>query len=159
MDHERLLPDHTEPVSDLEVRALVERFGERQTMASGQPTINDVAEGLQVDPATVSNMLVELRESKNQEDLKQRLDRLESENAELRDRTSESTVLHSPFTNANVRQPFMAAMVVSLVAVVAMTKGTFGQGGHFGLVPSLAALVLFAILFFVGRFLFRKSGS
>lgn len=157
MDQKHLWPEANEPVTDLEVRALVERFGERQAMAQGQPTVRDVAEALQVDSETVGKMLHELRESKDQIEVKERLDNLERENAELRATTAGFTGMHTPFAEARIRRPFMLAMVVSLVVVAVATKGTFGQGGHFTFLPLPAALLMFSIVFIAGRRLFGRG--
>lgn len=111
--------DPLEPVSPDEVRALIERFGERQAARSNQPTVADVAETLQVEPATVAAMLLELRESKNQAEIKERLDRLERENAELRARSE------SPFimgvTEHGTPQAARVALFAGLCSVLLIT--------------------------------------
>lgn len=111
--------DPLEPVSPEEVRALIERFGERQAARSNQPTVADVAETLQVEPATVAAMLQELRESKNQAEIKERLDRLERENAELRARSE------SPFimgvTEHGTPQAARVALFAGLCSVLLIT--------------------------------------
>lgn len=149
MEQQHLLPEETEPVTASEVRALVERFGERQAMAQGQPTVQDVAEALQVSPATVSKMLLELRQSKDQDEIKRRLDSLEKENAELRERTVIASQLHTPFPNASVRVPFLAAMMVSIIATAAL----FGPSAHVWPKQFAAIVLLFVPLFLLGRWL------
>ncbi|MBS1709941.1 MAG: hypothetical protein JSS65_14605 [Armatimonadetes bacterium] len=88
MYEQRLDSAAQETVTDEEVRALVERFGERQAMGKTQTTVLDVAEAMQVEPSTVRQMLDEMRRSKDQDEIKSRLDRLERENAELRARAA-----------------------------------------------------------------------
>jgi hypothetical protein len=157
MDQQHLLPEPLEPVTALEVRALVERFGERQSMALGQPTVKDVAEALQVDPATVGQMLYELRESKNQGEIKTRLDNLERENAELRARAVHASAFHTPFADPSIRKPFMAAMVVAIVIVAMGTKAVFGEGRHVWGQQFIAIALLAGLFFVVGRGLFLRN--
>ncbi len=158
MDQQHLLPEASEPVSDLEVRALIERFGERQAMAQGQPNIQDVAEALQVAPSTVAEMLQELRQSKNQDEIKQRLDTLERENAELRERTEIVSSLHTPFPDAGLRVPFLVATIVSIVVVIVATK-VFAVGEHSWAQQFVAVAVLSLALFVIGRRLFKRERS
>lgn len=158
MDQKHLLPEATEPVTDLEVRALVERFGERQAMAQGQATVQDVAEALQVAPITVAEMLQELRRSKDQDEIKQRLDSLERENAELRERTAVVSSLHTPFPDAGVRVPFLVAAIVSIVIVFVATK-VFAVGAHSWAQQFVAVAVLALALFVIGRRFYKKERS
>lgn len=159
MGQEKLLPGLHEPVNEREVRALIERFGERQPMAQGQTTVQDVAEALQVDPATVGKMLNEVRESESQREIKQRLDRLERENAELRDRAANSSVFHSPFADARVRGPFLTAMFISIVVVGVATRSASNHGGGLWFKQFVAILAVAACLFMVGWRLYRKDRS
>lgn len=155
MDQEHVLPEPNEPVTPLEVRALIERFGERQAMAQVQPTVKDVAEALQVDSLTVGEMLYELRASGNQDEIRKRLDKLEAENVVLRERAQNATPFHSPFWDPNLRRPFMFAMIVSIIA----TTLAFGTGSHEWAKQFAATVLLFFPLFFVGRRMFRKGRS
>ena len=152
MDQQHHLPESTEPVTDEEVHALVHRFGERQTMAQGQPTVADVAEALQVAPVTVAKMLQELRESKDQDEIRQRLDNLEMENTELRERAGISSALHSPFTNANIRVPFLIAMITAII-IVQLVSMAFESLMHEWYQQFAAIAVLFWPLYFVSRWL------
>lgn len=141
--------DPLEPVSPEEVRALIERFGERQANRSNQPTVADVAESLQVEPATVAAMLQELRESRSQAEIKERLDRLERENAELRARSE------SPFimgvTHHGTPQRMQVAVMAGLFSVLLLTlisrKLGAGQSSMpwlvFGVLVGLAGLMAY----------------
>lgn len=141
--------DATEPVSPEELRALIERFGERQTARSSQPTVQDVAETLQVEPSTVAAMLQELRESKTQAEIKERLDRLERENAELRART-ESSGLFAPSFQDRPRPALIAATlglsVAMLLGLLLARKGVAGTAIWPLIV--LVAIVLIGVVFF-----------
>lgn len=150
MDQQHLLPQPTEYVTDMEVRELIERFGEEQTLAQSQPTVNDVAEALQVTPGTVAKMLQELRASKDQDEINSGLDDLEKENAELLKREMISSGFHSPFRDASVRVPFLMAMIASIV-VVQVASMAFGRMGHEWYQQFAAIVLLFLPLFFVGK--------
>ena len=156
MDQTHLLPEPNEPVTEVEVRALIERFGERQTMAHGQPTVQDVAEALQVDPVTVGKMLYELRESKGQDEIKKRLDKLEKENAELRQRSGNMTALHTPFADDNVRRPFLFAFIAAIAIVAITRKAAFGAGQNVWEKEFIAILLVALALFLVGRRVIRR---
>ena len=72
------------------MRALIERFGEESTREDhSEPTVADVAETLQLEPEAVGAMLQQIRQAKDKDDLKERLDRLERENVKLLRRTGE----------------------------------------------------------------------
>lgn len=102
------------------MRALIERFGEQQAAPPGQPTVKDVAETLQLPPETVSAMLTEIRKSLDQDEINQRLDRLEQERSE-------------PETVSDVDAPsgekkmtevvFVTLTLSALVFWVALTEG------------------------------------
>jgi hypothetical protein len=153
MQNEFRLPESTEPMTELEVRALVERFGERQAMGVGQPTVHDVAEALQVDSATVSQMLQELRRSKDEEDIRARLDRMEKENAELRMRALNPTGYYQPVTTERSMRPQILAVFMALF--VAMGTATMASGTRFGFtfspLPLLTLFLLFGLIFFAVR--------
>ncbi len=144
MDQELRLPEPTEPVTEAEVRALLERFGERQTVAPEQSTIRDVAEALQVEPTTVGTMLVELRRSKDQHEIRARLDMLEEQNAELRQRAEgQSGQLGSalkPTGDHTVRTAILAALC--LLIVITLVGGMAGERQWgLGAVPIVFALI------------------
>jgi len=153
MQNEYRLSESTEPMTELEVRALVERFGERQAMGVGQPTVHDVAEALQVDSATVSEMLQELRRSKDDEDIRARLDRMEKENAELRMRAMNPTVYSQPITPERSMRPQILAVFMALF--VAMGTATMASGAINGMSFSplsvLTLFLLFGLVFFAVR--------
>jgi hypothetical protein len=153
MQNEYRLPESNEPMTELEVRALVERFGERQAMGAGQPTVHDVAEALQVDSATVSEMLQELRRSKDDEDIRARLDRMEKENAELRMRAMNPTVYSQPITPERSMRPQILAVFMALF--VAMGTATMASGAINGMSFSplsvLTLFLLFGLVFFAVR--------
>lgn len=140
-------PEPDTIVTDEEVRALVQRFGERQAMAQGQPTVNDVAEAMQVEPATVQKMLEELRRSKDQDEIKARLDRLERENAELRARASFEPVYDEDFrASRRPRAAIMAAGMAGVIAVLMMSKMSQGTlGAPFAVLAFLPLILIFAI--------------
>ena len=139
----------TEPdtvVTDDEVRALVQRFGERQAMAQSQPTVRDVAEAMQVEPATVQKMLEELRRGKDQDEIKARLDKLERENAELRSRTTEHLDYDDGYRRRRPRPAVLAATMAGVLATMAMTKLTGGSvGAPLAVLAFLPAILIFAI--------------
>ena len=72
-------------LTDDEVKLVIERYGEMEAAKRG-PKVRDVAEAMGVEPSVVSKILSEIRESKSDDDLKERLETLEEENARLRDR-------------------------------------------------------------------------
>ena len=140
--------DLSEPVSPEELRALIERFGERQLAPSSQPTVRDVAETLQVEPTTVAAMLREYRESKSQAEIKERLDRLERENAELRART-ESPFLLEPGREGPPRSA-RVALLAGLVSVLILTLVTRKLGTGPSSTPFFLLVVfgLVALMYF-----------
>jgi len=140
-------PEPDTIVTDEEVRALVQRFGERQAMAQGQPTVRDVAEAMQVEPATVQKMLEELRRSKDQDEIKARLDRLERENAELRARTTFEPVYDEDYRAARrPRAAILAAAMAGVMAMLMMTKMSHGSiGAPFAVLAFLPLILIFAI--------------
>ena len=73
-----------EPLSEDEVRAIIERYGEGQSGGDGQATVKDVAEALHVEPSVVGRMLSDIRTAESSAQLRERLEALEQENAELR---------------------------------------------------------------------------
>ena len=143
MDQElRLEP--TAPVTQEEVRALIQRFGERETTASDQATVGDVAEALQLEPTTVGSMLVELRSSKSQRDIRARLDRLEEENAELRQRAEDRA---GPMSLISISDGGRTARMALLAALCFLTVLTVVGGltrepqWWLGVVPITFALI------------------
>lgn len=134
-----------EPVSDEELRALIERFGERQAGQSTQPTVRDVAETLQVDTQTVGAMLAELRKSKSEAEVKERLDRLERENEELRARTDNEYGFGRPFRRRRRRAAMMAAMLAIMVGALFSVRG----GGLGGAEWMFIALIAMAAVFII----------
>ena len=92
LSHEFEKPDYesNEHLTDEEVEAIVKRYGESQPGGDMQPTVKDVAEALHVEPGVVSKLLADVRSAKTQEDLKVRLDALEAENTELRERAQKT---------------------------------------------------------------------
>ena len=149
MQNEYRLPESNEPMTELEVRALVERFGERQAMGAGQPTVHDVAEALQVDSATVSQMLQELRRSKDDEDIRARLDRMEKENAELRMRAMNPTVYPQPITPERTMRPQVLAVFMALFIAMGTATLTSSAKGEMAFSPLLVLTLalLFGLVF------------
>lgn len=157
MNQHHLSIETNEPVSDWEVRALIERFGERQSVAAGQPTVKDVAEALQLEPETVGKMLSEIRQAKGEIEIKQRLDKLEQENEELRNRGPFASNLHTPFGEGRVRRPFLTGMVAAIAVVALMTKFAVFRGPNPWMQQFVVMAVLASLIFFVGRLLSAKS--
>lgn len=139
---QRHLPEPTEPVSDEEVRSLIERFGEKQAAPPGQPTVKDVAETLHIEPETVAKMLAEIRGAKDQDEIKERLDRLEQENAELRSRTH-----HLPDTSSlefQTRQKI--AMRIAITGAVMMAFFIMVSQGRMGGIGFIVLLLIGAMV-------------
>ena len=104
------------------MRALIERFGEESTREEhSDPTVADVAETLQLEPEAVGAMLQQIRQAKDEDDLKETLDRLERENVKLLRRTGE------------IRMDFGAVVP------------DFGKGVHAVVAVVLALLVLMVV--------------
>ncbi|HEY3779942.1 MAG TPA: hypothetical protein VGL56_02585 [Fimbriimonadaceae bacterium] len=141
MDQDFRLPEPTEPVTEAEVRALVERFGERQSLGRDQTTVRDVAEALQVESSTVGSMLVELRRSTGQREIQERLDRLEQENAELRVRAqSQVGPTIRSYGDNTVRLALLAGL--GFVVVLTIVGGLVGERQWWlGVVPAVFALI------------------
>jgi hypothetical protein len=145
MQNEYQAPESTEPMSALEVRALVERFGERQAMAGGQPTVRDVAEALQVDPGTVAQMLQELRQSKNDDDIRVRLDQMERENAELRQRALNPVTAYEPASTGQPMRPQLLAVFMALFVAMATATMVTSERGGTGVAPFLVVCLLMVV--------------
>ena len=146
MERQSHLPGPTERVKQDEVRALIERFGEETTREDHtDPTVADVAETLQLEPETVGAMLQQLRQAKNEADLKERLDRLERENDMLRRRAGEIRTDFGGGIPESARGSHAVAAVIFALLVLMVVKSLTGSGiwafAAFGTVIVVALLL------------------
>ena len=145
-----------EPLSEDEVQAIIERYGEGQSGGDGQATVKDVAEALHVEPSVVGRMLSDIRTADSSEQLRERLEALEQENAELRAHADPSEDSWSafdcctPWSYRRGRKPrsrfLIMILMVSLFVIIAplMRAGPrFGPLGLIILILGCALLVKF----------------
>lgn len=144
--------DPEERLSDEEVQAIVQRYGERQAGADPRPTVGDVAEALQVEPAVVSRLLRDIRTADSERQLKERLDALERENEELRRRAEDSDFGYDGFYSSmhwhhgrhmrrRGRRFFVIAMAMS-AAMLAAGVATAAGGSSAGVWRVFAVVVV-----------------
>jgi len=142
-----------EHLTDEEVEAIIKRYGEAQAGASTQPTVKDVAEALHVDPSVVAKLLEDVRGAKTQEDLQARLDALEEENAELRERAEKSEYATSEMWHdyserrpwrARRRSPRVVALAGLFVMLFFLLRGLSFGGSSMSVLP---LIILIGVLF------------
>ena len=111
------------------MRALIERFGEESTREDhSEPTVADVAETLQLEPEAVGAMLQQIRQAKDADDLKERLDRLERENVKLLRRTGEIRMdFGAAVPDSGKGVHAVAAVVLALITLM-LVKNLTGSG-------------------------------
>ncbi|HXH61312.1 MAG TPA: hypothetical protein VNI20_08125 [Fimbriimonadaceae bacterium] len=145
-------------LSEDEVQAIIKRYGERQAGGDTRPTVTDVAEALQVEPTVVERLLRDIRSSESEKQLKERLDALELENAQLRRRAEESDYGYDDFYSSThwrrrglygPRRRIRLAAVMAAVGVAVMLASS-SRGGNAGAtwaaVPLVGMLASFIIL-------------
>ena len=86
-----------ERLTEEEVQSIVKRYGEGQAGGDPRATVADVAEALQVEPAVVTRLLRDIRTADSEKQLKERLESLEKENAELKRRADDSDYGYGDF--------------------------------------------------------------
>ena len=146
MERHSYLPGPTERVKEDEVRALIERFGEESTRENhSDPTVADVAETLQLEPEAVGAMLQQIRQAKDEDDLKETLDRLERENVKLLRRTGEIRIDFGAVVPDSGKGVHAVAAVVLALLTLMVVKNLTGSGiwafAAFGTVIVVALLL------------------
>lgn len=149
-------------LTDEEVQAIVKRYGESQAGGDIRPTVSDVAEALHVEPSVVARLLSDIRSAESSKDLMVRLESLEQENAELRQRADRSESAVMAFDNfygwrgrVRRRPRSFAATVCCFIGFIflinLLARGSMGGG------MAVAALIpALVILFIAFRLLFRR---
>lgn len=153
--------DEDERLTDEEVQSIVKRYGEKQVGNDTRPTVADVAEALQVEPAVVTRMLREVRTADSEKQLKERLDALEKENEQLRERAENSDFGYGDFyssmhwTNSRRmrRRGSRFAVAATMAALIAV--GLAAQGGGRTPMPMIAIVGIVAVAVVVLRLIRR----
>jgi len=149
-------------LTDEEVQAIVKRYGEGQAGGDGRPTVSDVAEALHVEPSVVARLLSDIRAADSSKELMVRLENLEQENAELRERADKSELAVSAFDNyygsrrrLRRRPRSIAATVCCFVGIILLLN-LFGRGGMAGGMAVAALIPAAAVLFIAFRLFSRR---
>ena len=149
-------------LTDDEVQAIVKRYGESQTGGDIRPTVSDVAEALHVEPSVVARLLSDIRAADSSKDLMVRLESLEQENAELRERADRSELAVSAFDNyygsrrrLRRRPRSIAATICCVLGILFLINffGSVGMGGRMAVAAVIPAIV---ILFIASRLFSRR---
>ena len=137
-----------EPLREDEVQAIIERYGEGQSGGDGQATVKDVAEALHVEPSVIGRMLSDIRTADSSAQLRERLESLEQENAELRARVDpgeDSWTAFDCYTPWRFRRRRKSrnrfAIMMLIVALFVMISPLMRNGPRLGLV-GLTLLIL-----------------
>ena len=149
-------------LTDEEVQAIVKRYGEGQAGGDGRPTVSDVAEALHVEPSVVARLLSDIRAADSSKELMVRLENLEQENAELRERADRSELAVSAFDSyygsrrrLRRRPRSIAATVCCFVGIILLLN-LFGRGGMAGGMAVAALIPAAAVLFIAFRLFSRR---
>jgi hypothetical protein len=142
MDKELRSTDKTEPVTADEVRSLVERLSERETMIHDQATVGDVAEALQVEPSVVESILVEMRQAAGGHELREKAGQRESTDIYQTDgsKTSQVGPVFLFDDGRTVRMALVAALC--FLTVITIVEGFQREPKWWlGIVPIVFALI------------------
>ncbi|MCB8933375.1 MAG: transposase [Fimbriimonadaceae bacterium] len=138
-----------ERLTEEEVQAIVKRYGERQSGEGTGPTVADVAETLGVDSETVGRMLREIRGARTEQQLQERLNRLEAENEALR-RRAEDGLEGSFFSSRHwmmrrARRRGRAGILAAAIAAAFVAAGGPKGAFEFGLAGPVVLLAVGAL--------------
>jgi uncharacterized membrane protein YccC len=153
--------DNDERLTEEEVQSIVKRYGEKQAGNDTRATVADVAEALQVEPSVVTRILREVRTADSERELKERLDALERENEQLRERAERSDFGYGDFyssmhwTNSRRmrRRGTRIAVAATMAALIAV--GLSMQGGGRTPMPVFAIVATVAVVVLVLRLVSR----
>ena len=144
-----------ERLTEEEVQSIVKRYGEGQAGGDPRARVADVAEALQVEPAVVTRLLRDIRTADSEKQLKERLESLEKENAELKRRADDSDYGYGDFYSSmhwsgrrrlrRRSRSFALAAAVAVVAGVALSSNSSKPAAPTIVIVAIVAVMVFAL--------------